>query len=299
MQTLILGCGYSGTRIARALACKGQVVGTRREQAGVDEIVRDGIEGVQLDGEVSDTLRKTLLSTTHLISSVAPARELPLRDPMLDVIAPLAEQGALPSLVWIGYLSTIGVYGDHAGRWIDEDTPCTSRQTRSLARVEAEAAWQALGERQGVPVAVLRLSGIYGPGRNAVQDAVVGRARMLIKSDQVFNRIHVDDLASAMARAADQCCGEVLNISDDRPAPPQDVIRFAHGLVGRSAPPATAFESAELSPMARSFYSENKRVCNARSKSVLGLQYCYADYRSGLSDLADQTIIDAQRRSSR
>jgi nucleoside-diphosphate-sugar epimerase len=182
-------------------------------------------------------------------------------------------------------LSTIGVYGDHDGQWIDEESPCISRQRRSLARHAAELAWQSFGHQFGVPVSILRLSGIYGPGRNAVEDALAGRARMLIKPGQVFNRIHVHDLAQATILAALQRFDGVLNITDDEPAPPQDVICYAHSLLGLSPPEAQDFASAEISPMARSFYSENKRVSNQRSRSLLGLQYRYPNYRAGLKQL--------------
>lgn len=287
MRSVILGCGYSGLRIARALAEEGEVLGTRRDTTGLTELERHGVAALALDGTVSRALGGELERTTHLISSVAPARTLPLADPMLDLIAPMVNAGALPALRWIGYLSTIGVYGDHQGDWVDERAACTSLQPRSIARREAELAWQALGERVHVPVAVLRLAGIYGPGRNAVRDALLGRARMLIKPGQVFNRIHVDDLARATALAARQCAGGIFNIADDVPAAPEEVIRHAHALAGRAPPPAVPFDEAELSPMARSFYAESKRVDNTRSKQVLGLRYRYPDFRLGLASLLD------------
>jgi len=296
MHTTILGCGFSGLHIARELRSDGAVSGTRR---GVDDVAAlgaAGIDGLVFDpgkGAIPDGLREVLAATTHLISSVAPARRLPLDDPMLAVVAPLVRAGALPALAWIGYLSTIGVYGDHDGAWVDEDTPCTSRQPRSLARREAEIAWGVLGETAKVPVAVLRLSGIYGPGRNAVRDALAGRARMLVKPGQVFNRIHVSDLARAVALAARAGFGGVLNVSDDKPAAPEAVIRHAHALVGRDAPPAVPFEDADISAMARSFYAENKRVDNAASRRVLGLQYRFPDYRAGLASLVDGALADA------
>jgi len=288
-RVTILGCGFSGLAIARACQRQGaDVVGTRRGPEGLAALSRGGIAGLALDGPPdADTLSR-LDSTTHLIVSVAPAREPPLNDPMLALCGQLAVRGRLPSLRWIGYLSTIGVYGDHGGAPVDEDTPCTSVQPRSLMRREAELGWQALGDDIGCPVALLRLSGIYGPGRNAVRDALAGRARMLIKPGQVFNRIHVADLAAATVLAAGQRFGGVLNISDDEPAAPQDVIRHAHALVGRAPPAAIDFEHAEISPMARSFYSENKRVDNTRSRRLLGMTYAYPDYRAGLASLLDQ-----------
>ena len=288
---LILGCGYGGLRVATELAAGGtEVVGTRRGADGLAELEARGVRGLAFEGGAaapSDALAGTLARTTHLVSSVAPAREPPLDDPMLDAVGAWLERGLLPRLEWIGYLSTIGVYGDHGGAWVDEGAPCASVQPRSIARREAELAWAALGTRAGVPVATLRLSGIYGPGRNAVRDALAGRARMLIKPGQVFNRVHVDDLARATALAARARFGGVLNVTDDEPAPPQDVIRHAHALVDRAPPPAVDFETADVSPMARSFYAESKRVANARSKRALGLVYRFPDYRTGLASLVD------------
>jgi len=317
MHALIVGCGYSGVQIGRALGNRGEyapdsicdatcddasalaarrVTGTRRTLASLGELEQHGIEGVVLDGAVSPLLAEHLASATHLISSVAPLREMPLVDPVLALLAPLIQEGALPELRWTGYLSTIGVYGDQDGSWIDEGATCRSLQTRSIARLAAEQAWQQLGRNCHLPVAILRLSGIYGPGKNAVVDACAGRSRMLIKPGQVFNRIHVNDLARATVAAAKRRYDGVLNITDDRPAPPQDVIRFAHGLVGRRPPPAVDFATADISPMARSFYSENKRVRNSRSRDVLDLQYNYPDYRAGLLSLAS-TWLDSRHPS--
>lgn len=284
MHTLILGAGYSGRYIARKAAHSGSVCGTRRSEAGVQELTQLGIPGCVLDQQLDDALLAELARVTHLVVSVAPSRELPLSDPMLDLLRPLVGKagGAFASLQWIGYLSTIGVYGDHGGDWVDESTPCSSTQARSLARREAEQAWQALASELQVPVSILRLSGIYGPGRNAVADAIKGRAHMLIKPGQYFNRIHVEDLATATMLAAQRCHDGILNITDDLPAPPQDVICHAHELLGKAPPRALPFDTADISPMARSFYSENKRVRNRLGKSVLQFDYRYPDYHAGL-----------------
>ena len=292
MHTLILGAGYSGRYIATEAAHAGTVCGTRRTEAGVAELTRLNIPGCVLDAGIDDRLLAELARVTHLVVSVAPQRELPLSDPMLDLLGPIAAAGhgkaagtPFASLQWIGYLSTIGVYGDHQGNWVDETTPCSSTQTRSLARRDAELAWQSFARELQVPISILRLSGIYGPGRNAVADAIVGRAHMLIKPGQYFNRIHVKDLATATMLAAGRGFDGVLNITDDQPAAPQDVIRYAHELVGKPAPEARDFATADISPMARSFYSENKRVRNELGKKALQLQYRYPDYRAGLSDI--------------
>lgn len=300
MHTLILGCGYSGLHIGRTLleqvdeasvgASTGsarRVSGTRRAASSLDELEQHGIEGVVLDGHAAPSLHERFASVTHLVSSVAPLRDGLREDPMLALVEPLIRGGAFPELRWIAYLSTIGVYGDKRGSWIDEDAPCRSLQPRSIARLAAERGWQQLGRDARLPVVILRLSGIYGPGKNALLDATAGRSRMLIKPGQVFNRIHVVDLARATVAAASREHDGVLNITDDLPAPPQDVVRFAHGLIGRRPPPALAFDAADISPMARSFYSENKRVCNRRSKDILDLHYRYPNYRAGLVSLAE------------
>lgn len=287
MQSLIIGAGFSGLRIAQLAQAHGAVHATRRTAEGVQVLLQSGVSAQVFDGVIDEGFDDVLHRATHLFICVPPARELPLQDPVLSALRdwlsqPRARSAATACWQWIGYLSTIGVYGNHDGAWVDESTPCRSQQTRSLARREAEVGWQLLARELGIPISILRLSGIYGPGRNAVKDAIAGRARMLIKPGQFFNRIHVDDLARAAVQAARQAHDGVLNITDDMPAAPQDVIRHAHALVGKPAPEAVAFDSAELSPMARSFYSENKRVRNALSKSVLGFDYHYPSYREGL-----------------
>jgi nucleoside-diphosphate-sugar epimerase len=284
MHTLILGAGYSGSRIALAAQQYGSVSGTRRQLSGVQELQNIGVPGCQLDGVITEEMLGELYKTTHLVVTAAPAREAPFHDPLLRLLQQIPDN-SLPSMEWIAYLSTIGVYGNQEGRWVDEQTPCTSVQQRSLMRIEAENQWLQFGVARNLPVSVLRLSGIYGPGRNAVEDAITGRARMLIKPNQVFNRIHVDDLVAATIKAATIRYDGILNITDDVPAPPQDVIRYAHSLVGKPAPYAQEFATAEISDMARSFYSENKRVLNTRSKNVLNLEYQYPNYRLALNEL--------------
>lgn len=284
MHTVILGAGYSGFRIALEAQKHGSVCGTRRTLTGVQELESLGVPACQLDGELTEPLLRELARATHLLVSVAPERTPPFFDPVLSLMNQLAPN-AMPSLQWIAYLSTIGVYGDHGGRWVDEKTPCTSTQQRSIMRKEAEMQWQHFAKLRALPVSILRLSGIYGPGRNAIEDAIKGRARLLIKPNQVFNRIHVDDLAQAADKAAMLKHHGILNITDDVPAPPQDVIRYAHSLIGKEAPAAQQFATAVMSDMARSFYSENKRVLNSASKQVLKLEYQYPNYRIALNKL--------------
>jgi nucleoside-diphosphate-sugar epimerase len=189
-----------------------------------------------------------------------------------------------PHLASIVYLSTVGVYGDHGGGWVDEDTPPVPLSARSRERLAAEQAWQALGARAAKPVAILRLAGIYGPGQNALVQLANGTAKRIDKPGQVFNRIHVADIAQAIDAAFAHKADGVFNVSDDEPTPSGDPVVLAAALAGATPPPAIAYAEAEaaMSPMARSFYAECKRVRNDKLKRVLGVTLRYPTYREGL-----------------
>ena len=277
---LIFGCGFSGEAIARLAAGNfAAITGTTRDAAKADRIRNAGAEPLVFDGEtLSPELVSRLAGTTHLLVSIAPGEA---GDPVLNALE--KSEAALPALKWTGYLSTVGVYGDHGGAWVDEQTEPRPASKRSRQRLEAETAWRTFAGARGLPLAVLRLSGIYGPGRNAFVNIANGTARRLVKPGQVFNRIHRDDIAAAALAAARKKADGIFNITDDEPAPPQDVVTFAHELAGVAPPPETDFETADLSPMARSFYGENKRVSNAKSKAELGLAYAFPDYRTALT----------------
>lgn len=190
-----------------------------------------------------------------------------------------------PSIKWIGYLSTIGVYGDHQGAWVDESAPLNPSHQRTENRVRVEKEWLALGERSGKPVQIFRLAGIYGPGRNAIRN-LEERAQRIVKPGQVFNRTHVEDIAQVLlASMAKPRAGAIYNVCDDEPAPPQDVLLYAAELTGRTPPPEVPFEQAVMSEMARSFYADNKRVKNDRIKQELGVTLRYPTYREGLQAL--------------
>jgi len=275
----IFGAGYC----ARAFAAASRdpaiaIAGTTRSPAKFEALRASGIEPLLFDGRaLSAELKDALREATHLIVSVAPDEG---GDPVLAAAG--GEMARLaPKLRWIGYLSTVGVYGDHGGDRVDETAECRPVSQRSKRRVEAENRWLASGEANGLPVAVLRLSGIYGPGRNAFVNLRNGTAKRLIKPGQVFNRIHVDDIAGALQHLAGRDLGGVFNVTDDMPAPPQDVVTYAAALMGVEPPPEVPFASAQLSPMARSFYGENKRVSNARIKAA-GYRFRHLDYRSAL-----------------
>ncbi len=282
MHLFIFGAGYSGRAIARELRDRAAWIGgTTRALERFPALADDGIEPVCFGGaQISAELRDALRPVTHLVQSIAPAEA---GDPVLR-LAGGALTDWMPDLQWVGYLSTVGVYGDHQGRWVDEDTPCRPVSQRSLWRDAAERAWTGWAERTGLPVSILRLSGIYGPGRNALVKLHAGTARRLVKPGQVFNRIHVDDIAGATAHLAAHTADGLWNVTDDEPAPPQDVVAFASELMGIAPPPEIAFETADLSPMARSFYGENKRVSNRKLKES-GYGFRYPDYRAALTAL--------------
>ncbi|MCL4767831.1 MAG: SDR family oxidoreductase [Hyphomicrobiaceae bacterium] len=281
---LCFGLGYSARAIAARLHEQGwRISGTARSSDSAARIARMGYEGLVFDGSIpSDAVRDALGAATHLLVSI-PAGET--GDPALA--CHMGDIARAEGLAWIGYLSTVGVYGDRQGAWVDEDSPPRPTSDRSRRRLDAERAWLALGERCGKRVQVFRLAGIYGPGRSAFDALRAGRARRIVQPGQVFNRIHVEDVARVVAAAAaSPGRHSVYNVADDEPAPPQDVIAFAAGLLGLPLPPEVSLADAGLGPMAASFYAESKRVGNRRIKEDLGIQLAFPTYREGLLDLA-------------
>lgn len=291
---LCLGLGYTARSLAGRLTGGGwRITGSARQPAGVAAIEARGWRGVRLDGAgpadgQSSALATALAGVTHLLLSAPPG---PDGDPILRSYA--AVLAGAQSLSWIGYLSTVGVYGDHAGAWVDETTAPNPGSDRGRWRLAAEQAWLTFGGRCGVSTEIFRLPGIYGPGRSVLDKLRAGTARRIVKPGQVFNRIHVDDIATALiaamrraAPATAPSAGAIYNLVDDEPSPPEDVVVYAAGLLGLPVPPAVEFERAQLSPMARSFYGEAKRVSNARMKSGLGVGLAYPTYREGLAAIA-------------
>lgn len=277
------GLGFTAQALAERLAAKGwQVAGTARDVGKIGQLAARGYEVAQFSGEAGNAaLPAALQGATHLLHSIPPGPDADL------VLAHYRDQiAALPSLEWIGYLSTVGVYGDQEGRWVDESTPLKPNSARTEARVEAEQAWLAFGEAVGVPVHVFRLAGIYGPGRSVFDKLREGTARRVRKDGQVFSRIHVEDIAGVLeASIARPCAGAVYNVADDEPAAPGDVVAYAANLIGVEPPPEVAFAEADLTPMARSFYEGSRRIANARIKSELGVTLRYPTYREGLASL--------------
>ncbi len=269
---LNLGHGYSAARLAARLPAGWRVIGATRSAEKAAKLRAGGVEA--LDWADPGAVRAAIAAASHVLVSAAPV------DGADPVLAGFAEDlQAAAGIEWVGYLSTTGVYGDHGGAWIDEETPRIAASARGGGRVVAEDAWLA----SGLPVHVFRLSGIYGPGRSAFDRLRAGTAQRIVKPGQVFNRIHGEDIAGALlASIARPAPGRAYNLADDEPAPAQDVIAYAAGLIGVPVPPDIPFEAAALSPMARSFYAENKRVSNRRVKEELGLELIYPDYRAGL-----------------
>lgn len=261
---LCFGYGYTARALARILP-DWTIIGTSR----------DG-EGDTLKWPGSD-MSEALARATHLLISIAPTEA---GDPVLNVLA--NDIAAAPNLKWVGYLSTTGVYGDHQGDWVDEDTTLAPTTKRGELRVLAEQQWQ----KQSLSLHIFRLAGIYGPGRGPFTKVRNGTARRIIKPGQVFSRAHVDDIAQTLAASiAHPKPGAIYNVCDDDPAPPEDVIGFAAELLDIPAPESEEFATAEMTPMARSFYAESKKVRNDRIKNELGVKLKYADYRTGLKAL--------------
>ncbi len=279
------GLGYTAEALAGALLAEGwRVGGTARDPAARERLTAAGFEmhGFDRESPLAGPA-EALAGTTHLLSSVPPDAA---GDAVLDRHA--SDIAALGGLRWVGYLSTTGVYGDRDGGWVDEASDRAPTTGRGERRVLAEDGWLDLWRRHGVPVHLFRLAGIYGPGRNALETVRSGRAQRVVKPGQVFSRIHRDDIVRVLRASMERPDpGAAYNVCDDEAAPPQDVIAYACGLLGVAPPPETAFDAAALSPMARSFYRDNKRVANRRIKEELGVTLAWPNYRDGLKALLE------------
>jgi nucleoside-diphosphate-sugar epimerase len=285
MPTLLcVGLGYCARHYVAEFGARrfDRVIGTARA-AGPNRVA--AVDTLEFDGEsVAPELRAAVVAADALLISAAPGER---GDPVLDVLAD--HIAAAPSLASIVYLSSLGVYGDHGGAWIDETAATIPAHARGSARVDAERGWQALGRQCGATVAILRLAGIYGPGRNAFVRLLAGRAHRIVKPGHVFNRIHVADIAQAIEAAFVRRLDGIVNVTDDEPAPPGDQIAFAAQLLGIEPPPEVTLTEAErtLSPFILSFYGGCARVRNDRLKRELGVTLRYPTYREGLRALFD------------
>lgn len=281
---LIIGHGYTAAALSTLLAREGnwRVIGTTRTPARFPALRAVGAEPLQWPGT---DLEPALRDSDYLLASAAPGDD---GDPLLATIGPQFIQHA-GHLRWVGYLSTTGVYGNRDGAWVDETSPLQPTTRRGQRRVEAEAAWSTLASQAGFPLHIFRLAGIYGVGRGPVQQLLDGRRRQIVKQGQVFNRIHVDDIArilrASMSRPRPNA---IYNVCDDLPSPPQIASAWAARRLNLDVPVQVPFDTAEMSPMARSFYSESKRVRNTRIKQELGITLLHPDYRSGFAAVIDQ-----------
>ncbi|HBF97584.1 MAG TPA: NAD(P)-dependent oxidoreductase [Alphaproteobacteria bacterium] len=281
---LCFGLGFSARATVRLLRARGwRISATCRDPARGRELSARGIASFQFNdgGSLPDAAWQ---GVTHLLISVPPGEA---GDPVLGALRDtlIARRAQFQ---WIGYLSTTGVYGDRQGGWVDETTPPDPAPGRSARRAAAERDWCDLYRDHGLPVHMFRLAGIYGPGRNALLTAKAGQARRIDKAGQVFCRIHVDDIAQTLAASiARPDPGAVYNVCDDEPAPNHQIVALACELAGVPVPPLIPFEAADLSPMAKSFYNDCRRVRNDRIKADLGVRLDYPTYREGLAALCD------------
>jgi dTDP-4-dehydrorhamnose reductase len=269
---LIIGEGYTASVFAQQHRTRGiDVLGTSRSG-------RPGtllFDGQTLSNEVLAAAQKA----TEVLISLPPEAQ---GDPFFHAIAP----HALPLCKKVLYLSTIGVYGDQRGAWINENGPLNAKAERALWRIKAERQWLQSGVERGISSQIFRLGGIYGPGRNPLVDLALGSAKRIEKPGQVFNRIHVEDIARVLLAAIERGeAGAIYNVVDDEPAAPQTVVEHACRLSGAPLPPLTAFEQAALSPMARAFYADNRRVSNRKIRRELGVDLAFPTYREGLCGL--------------
>ncbi len=284
------GLGYSAGVLARRLRGEGWLVsGTCRRESDRQALAACSVRAYRFDRDHPlEDAGAALSGATDVLISVPPdARGDVVYDRHGEDIA------ALRGLRWVGYLSTTGVYGDTCGLEVDEGAPLRPTSDRSRRRVEAERLWLELVGSRGLPVHVFRLAGIYGPGRSVLDQVRAGAARRIDRPGQAFSRIHVDDIASILrASMAHPVPGRIYNVCDDEPAKQSDVVAFACELLGVSPPPLLPLEEAEreMSPMALSFWRDNRRVSNGRIKRDLGIRLRYPDYRAGL-----RAILEAER----
>ncbi|SEL12443.1 SDR family oxidoreductase [Pacificibacter marinus] len=274
------GHGYSAQALAALLLpLNWDITGTTRRLDKALTLRKTGMTCRVLPDE---TIHDDLLKATHFLTSAAPTDA---GDPFLAQHLESLKDAA-KNLKWVGYLSTTGVYGNHDGDWVDETTPLTPATKRGKARVEAEAHWIAVAKDLGLNLKIFRLAGIYGPGRGPFAKVRNGTARRIIKQNQIFSRTHVEDIAQVLLASIHRPdSSQIFNVCDDMPAPPEDVIGHAAELLGLPIPATEDFETAQMTPMARSFYAESKKVRNDRIKDALGVSLIYPDYHSGLKAL--------------
>ncbi|UTW55511.1 SDR family oxidoreductase [Kordiimonas sp. SCSIO 12610] len=278
---LVFGPGYSAMPIMQHFLSLGWNVSAswRREEARTS-LQQEGFNPIELDEAVTPQ-SQNIQDVTHILTSIAPKNG---PDPILPILEKW--RAHMPEISWIGYLSSTNVYGDHSGNWVDETTACSPSLERGKNRLLAENSWHDFSEQASATLHIFRLAGIYGPRRNAIRSLLSGKAKRIIKEGQVFSRIHVEDICQTVVEAATgNYPTNIFNLADDEACPPQDVITMAADLTNMPVPEAQDWETADLSPMARSFYLESKRVKNDKIKSTLGITLKYPSYRTGLQEL--------------
>ncbi len=285
MHLFCFGLGYSALNLATSLLEQGwRVSGTVRTAAKGDNLKKLGITSYILGDGLPLQEIWDLNSVTHILHSIPPVNSAENEDVNCDIVYRyhLGDIKKLPKLQWFGYLSTTGVYGDHKGGWVDETTPVNPTNKRSRLRVIAENAWLSAG----LPVHIFRLSGIYGPGRSVLDELKAGTARRIYKENQVFSRIHVDDINQILQKSMQNPqAGNIYNCADDEPAPQEEIVARAAKLLGLPIPPLVDFDKADLSEMAKSFWQSNRRVRNDKIKQELGVRLKYKNWKDGMSSI--------------
>ena len=283
MRLFAFGLGYAARRVLARLPGV-EASGATRDPEAARAWRGDGVAAWTVDDpSARPALEAALRGAETLLVSAPPDQN---GDPALQRFG--AAIAAAPGLARVVYLSTVGVYGDRGGVWVDELSAPAPGSPRAWRRLAAERDWRAFGAKSGASVDILRLAGIYGPGRNALEKLQRGEARRIVKPGQVFNRIHVDDIAAVAIRLIEAGgTGGTWNVADEEPAPPEDVIAFAAELLGVAPPPIEDFAGARLTPMARSFYADNRRVDVGKLRRELGYCWLYPTYRDGLRALAE------------
>ncbi len=279
--------GFLGERLS---ACGWKVSGTTTSPAKRAFLKKNGLAAWLFDRDhaIPDPFN-TFADVTHILLSVPPDGN---GDPVFNTHG--ADLAALKKLEWVGYLSTTAIYGDQSGKWVDETTPPAPDSRRGSQRLKAEQQWQSLFLNEGLPLHIFRLSGIYGPGRSAIDSVRSGTARRIDKPGHAFNRVHVDDIVQTLIASMNKPRpGSIYNLADDEPSPSHEVIQFACNLIGIESPPLISYDQAEMAPIVRSFYKDNKRVRNDLIKSELGVQLSHPDYRSGL-----QACLEVEKETS-
>jgi nucleoside-diphosphate-sugar epimerase len=273
------GLGYSAMALSRRLDAAGWTIrGTCRKPARKAALGALGISAALFDGDTPMDPADLLQGATHVLLSIPPGAE---GDPAFRQHA--EDIAAAGTVKWVGYFSTTGVYGNRDGDWVDETSDLRPGSERSQRRADAERDWLSWGDRHGISVQIFRLPGIYGPGRSAVDQVKAGTARRISKPGHVFSRIHVEDIATAVAASiARPRPGGIYNVCDDEPAAPGDVVAYVCELLSQKPPPEIPYDDADMSPMAKSFWSDNRRVRNDRMKEELGVRLDFPDYRIGI-----------------